>query len=106
MHDYDFSPEAQRLQQLREIDVAIYDHEDLLNYDSVVRDYERGEITAPPVGSVYFYYRGHRVTGQVVFASYDVFEHWGEWAAEHGEWGRAWPEGGKRPVFSDSRITV
>jgi len=31
-----------------------------MNYESVVRDYERGEITAPPTGSVYFYYRGHR----------------------------------------------
>jgi len=60
VHDYDPSPVGQRLQQLRNVDVRMYGQEDLMNYESVVRDYEQGEITAPPAGSVYFYYRGHR----------------------------------------------
>jgi hypothetical protein len=99
VHDYDSSPEGQSLQQLRNIDVAMYGHEDLMNYENVVRDYERGEITAPPAGSVYFYYRGHRVTDQVIYGTFGVTAHWGKWAEEHGEGGRAWMEGGKHPVL-------
>jgi hypothetical protein len=87
------SLEQQRLQQLYNADTAgLYDAEDLKNYTAVVRDYQTKEITHPPKGQVYFYYRGVRVTDMVTLATFPLHENATRWAREHGI-GKIWAEG-------------
>ena len=74
------------------MDTDIYDELDMRNYLAVLKDYESGAITNPPAGMAYIYYNGHRVTGQVRLATYNMFQHWEEWIAQYGANGRSWPE--------------
>jgi hypothetical protein len=53
------------------------------NYAAVVRDYKAAEITHPPKGQVYFYYRGVRMTDMITLAAFPLHENAIRWSEEH-----------------------
>jgi hypothetical protein len=55
-------------------------------------DYRTGSIKIPKPGFGYFYYAGHRVTGEVELAKFPLSNHFDEWTENYGWDGRSWFE--------------
>jgi hypothetical protein len=77
-----------RIKQLIERDPE-YDEKDRSNYETILNDYRTGSIKHPKLGSRYFYYAGHRVTGEVELAIFPLFDHFDEWTDKYGSDGRS-----------------